>query len=269
MPKTSSIIQVNRLVRRFGELAAVDDISFTVEAGEIFAFLGPNGAGKSTTIKMLITLLAPTSGTATVDGHDIKRQAAEVRRAIGYVPQIISVDGTLTAYENLMLMARLYDIPRAERKDRIREMLVFLNLEGHKDALVRTFSGGMIRKMEVGQAMLHRPKALLLDEPTTGLDPVARQNVWEHLFDLRGRFNTTIFFSTHNMEEADEVSDRVAVMNRGKIAATGTAEELKAITGKPDATLEDAFIFFTGNQLQETGNFREIRRMRKTQQRLG
>jgi ABC-2 type transport system ATP-binding protein len=269
MRKTSAIIHVDRLVKRFGDLAAVDDVSFTVEAGEIFAFLGPNGAGKSTTIKMLITLLAPTSGTATVDGHDIKRQAAEVRRAIGYVPQIISVDGTLTAYENLMLMARLYDIPRAERKDRIREMLVFLNLEGHKDALVRTFSGGMIRKMEVGQAMLHRPKALLLDEPTTGLDPVARQNVWEHLFDLRGRFNTTIFFSTHNMEEADEVSDRVAVMNRGKIAATGTAEELKTKTGKPDATLEDAFIFFTGNQLQETGNFREIRKARQTQQRLG
>jgi ABC-2 type transport system ATP-binding protein len=269
MGKTSAIIQVDRLVKRFGDLAAVDDVSFSVEAGEIFAFLGPNGAGKSTTIKMLITLLAPTSGTATVDGHDIKRQAAEVRRAIGYVPQIISVDGTLTAYENLMLMARLYDIPRAERKDRVREMLVFLNLEGHTDALVRTFSGGMIRKMEVGQAMLHRPKALLLDEPTTGLDPVARQNVWEHLFDLRGKFNTTIFFSTHNMEEADEVSDRVAVMNRGKIAATGTAEELKTKTGKPDATLEDAFIFFTGNQLQETGNFREIRKARQTQQRLG
>jgi len=269
MRETSAIIQVDRLVKQFGDLAAVDDVSFTVEAGEIFAFPGPNGAGKSTTIKMLITLLAPTSGTATVDGHDIKRQAAEVRRAIGYVPQIISVDGTLTAYENLMLMARLYDIPRAERKDRIREMLLFLNLEGHSDALVRTFSGGMIRKMEVGQAMLHRPKALLLDEPTTGLDPVARQNVWEHLFDLRGRFNTTIFFSTHNMEEADEVSDRVAVMNRGKIAATGTAEELKAKTGKPDATLEDAFIFFTGNLLQETGNFREIRKARQTQQRLG
>jgi ABC-2 type transport system ATP-binding protein len=269
MPNTSSVIQVIHLVKRFKDLAAVDDISFTVEAGEIFAFLGPNGAGKSTTIKMLITLLAPSSGTAAIDGHDIVRHAAEVRRSIGYVPQMISVDGTLTAYENLMLMARLYDIPKLERKERIREMLAFLNLEGHADALVRTFSGGMIRKMEVGQAMLHRPKALLLDEPTTGLDPVARQNVWEHLFDLRGRFDTTIFFSTHNMEEADEVSDRVAVMNRGKIAATGTADELKTKTGKPDATLEDAFIFFTGNQLQETGNFREIRRTRNTQQRLG
>jgi len=263
------VIEVTHLVKRFSGLAAVDDISFSVEAGEIFAFLGPNGAGKSTTIKVLITLLAPTSGTAAIGGYDIVRHSAAVRRTIGYVPQMISVDGTLTAWENLMLMARLYDIPRAERKERIREMLSFLDLEGHAGALVRTFSGGMVRKMEVGQAMLHRPKVLLLDEPTTGLDPVARQNVWEHLFDLRGRFGTTIFFSTHNMEEADEVSDRLAVMNRGKIAATGTSEELKARTGKPAATLEDAFIFFTGNQLQNTGNFREIRSARQNERRLG
>lgn len=269
MPQTSSIIEVAHLVKRFKEFAAVDDISFTVQAGEIFAFLGPNGAGKSTTIKMLITLLAPTRGTAAIDGHDIVRQAAKVRNSIGYVPQMISVDATLTARENLMLMARLYDVPREERGERIREMLAFLNLEGHADALVRTFSGGMIRKMEIGQAMLHRPRVLLLDEPTTGLDPIARQNVWEHLLELRGKFGTTIFFSTHNMEEADEVSDRVAVMNNGKIAATGTADELKARTGKPDATLEDAFIFFTGNQLQDSGNFREIRRARQIGRRLG
>jgi ABC-2 type transport system ATP-binding protein len=267
--QTYSIIEVAHLVKKFKDFAAVDDISFTVEAGEIFAFLGPNGAGKSTTIKMLITLLAPTSGTAAIDRHDIKHQASEVRRTIGYVPQMISVDGTLTAYENLMLMARLYDIPKAERKERIRRVLLFLNLEEHTDSLVRTFSGGMVRKMEVGQAMLHRPKVLLLDEPTTGLDPVARQNVWEHLLELREHFGTTIFFSTHNMEEADGVSDRVAVMNRGKIAALGSVEELKAKTGKPDATLEEAFIFITGNKLQDTGNFREIRRGRKTERRLG
>jgi len=269
MSQSPPVIQVSRLVKRFGELAAVDDISFEVEGGEIFAFLGPNGAGKSTTIKVLITLIKPTGGSAAIDGHDIARQASLVRKSIGYVPQIISVDGTLTAYENLMLMARLYDIPKAERAGRVSEMLAFLGLESHRNALVRTFSGGMIRKMEVGQAMLHRPKALLLDEPTTGLDPVARQNVWERLFDLRGKFNTTIFFTTHNMEEADDVSDRVAVMHRGKIAATGTAEELKAQTGKLNATLEDAFIFFTGNKLQESGDFREIRRMRRTLGRLG
>jgi ABC-2 type transport system ATP-binding protein len=265
----SHIIEVARLVKRFKDFPAVDDISFNVDAGEIFSFLGPNGAGKSTTIKMLITLFAPTSGTAIIDGHDITRQAPAVRNTIGYVPQMISVDGTLTARENLMLMARLYDIPRAERQERIREMLSFLELKEHANSLVRTFSGGMVRKMEVGQAMLHRPKVLLLDEPTTGLDPVARQSVWGHLFELRDRFGTTIFFSTHNMEEADEVSDRVAIMNRGKIAATGTAEELKARTGKPGATLEEAFIFFTGNKLQETGNFREIRKARQIERRLG
>ncbi len=263
------VIEVEGLVKRFGAFTAVDGISFRVGSGEIFGFLGPNGAGKSTTIKMLITLLKPTGGTARIDGHDITHNSSDVRNAIGYVPQMISVDGTLTAYENLMLMARLYDIPRAERKERIREMLSFLQLEEHAGSLVRTFSGGMVRKMEVGQAMLHRPKALLLDEPTTGLDPVARNSVWEHLFELREKFGTTIFFSTHNMEEADEVSDRVAVMNRGKIAAIGSAEELKTKTGKPNATLEDAFIFFTGNKLQETGNFREIRRARKTEGRLG
>ena len=264
-----NIIHVENLTKRFGGFTAVDQLDFEVANGEVFGFLGPNGAGKSTTIKMLITLIAPTSGTATIDGHDIARHASDVRRTIGYVPQMISVDGTLTARENLMLMARLYDIPRAEREERVLEMLSFLNLEEHRDALVRTFSGGMIRKMEVGQAMLHRPKVLLLDEPTTGLDPVARQNVWEHLFELRERFGTTVFFSTHNMEEADGVSDRVAVMNRGKIAALGTGEELKAKTGKPDATLEDAFVFITGNKLQEAGNFREIRRARQTERRLG
>jgi ABC-2 type transport system ATP-binding protein len=264
-----SIIDVAHLVKKFKDFVAVDNITFSVEAGEIFAFLGPNGAGKSTTIKMLITLLTPTSGTAIIDGHDIEHHASEVRKTIGYVPQMISVDGTLTAYENLMLMARLYDIPRAERKERVKEVLLFLKLEEHTDSLVRTFSGGMVRKMEVGQAMLHRPKVLLLDEPTTGLDPVARQDVWDHLLELRDTFGTTIFFSTHNMEEADGVSDRVAVMNRGKIAAMGSAEELKAKTGKLDATLEDAFIFITGNKLQETGNLREIRRARKVERRLG
>lgn len=263
------IIEVEGLTRRFGDFTAVNGVSFQVKAGEIFGFLGPNGAGKSTTIKMLITLLKPSAGTARVAGHDILRGAAGVRNAIGYVPQMISVDGTLTAYENLMLMARLYDVPRAERAARVLEMLAFLDLAEHRDSLVRTFSGGMVRKMEVGQAMLHRPKALLLDEPTTGLDPVARQGVWERLLELREKFGTTIFFSTHNMEEADAVSDRVAVMNKGRLAAIGAAEALKAKTGKPGASLEDVFIYYTGNKMQETGNLRDIRRARRTERRLG
>jgi len=267
--QTSNIIEVINLTKKFKDFAAVDGISFAVERGEIFACLGPNGAGKSTTIKMLITLLKPTSGKALVDGHDVARHSAQVRKTIGYVPQMISVDGTLTAYENLTLFARLYDIPKSERKARIQETLSFLNLEGHANSLVRTFSGGMIRKMEVGQAMLHRPKVLFLDEPTTGLDPIARQSVWEHLSELRESMGTTIFFSTHYMEEADGVSDKVAIMNEGKIAAMGRVPELKAQTNQKDATLEDAFIFFTGNAIRETGNFREIRKMRQTEKRLG
>jgi len=264
-----NILEVEGLTKRFGDFTAVNELTFQVGAGEIFGFLGPNGAGKSTTIKMLITLLKPSGGTARVDGHDIRQGSAGVRNAIGYVPQMISVDGTLTAYENLMLMARLYDVPRKERAGRVKEMLSFLRLEEHTDSLVRTFSGGMVRKMEVGQAMLHRPKVLLLDEPTTGLDPVARQSVWERLLELNEMFGTTIFFSTHNMEEADGVSDRVAIMNRGKLAAIGATDGLKAKTGKPEATLEDVFIFYTGNKMQETGNLRDIRRARRTEKRLG
>jgi ABC-2 type transport system ATP-binding protein len=268
--KSDSLIEVSNLTKRFKKFTAVDNISFKVHRGEIFGFLGPNGAGKSTTIKMLITLLSPTSGKAFIDGNNIVGQSSKVRETIGYVSQMISVDGTLTAYENLMLMARLYDIaPKTERIKRVNEILSFLNLEDHAHALVRTFSGGMIRKMEVGQAMLHHPKVLFLDEPTTGLDPVARQSVWEHLLALRDTMGTTIFFSTHNMEEADEVSDKIAIINTGKIAIIGTPEEIKRKTGKPDASLEDAFIFFTGNKLEERGNFREIRRARKIEQRLG
>jgi len=266
---TSSIVEIAHLTKRFKDFTAVDDISFSVEQGEIFACLGPNGAGKSTLIKMLITLLSPTSGNAVINGHDIVHHAADVRNTIGYVPQSISVDGTLTAYENLMLFARLYDIPRSECKERIQKTLAFLHLENHANALVRTFSGGMVRKMEIGQAMLNRPKVLFLDEPTTGLDPIAQQSVWEHLADLRKTMGTTIFFSTHNMEEADGVSDRVAVMNQGKVAVIGTVPELKAKTNKPNATLEDAFIFFAGSNPEETGNFRDIRRMRQTEKRLG
>ncbi len=264
-----NLITVRNLKKCFSEITAVDEISFDVKHGDVFAFLGPNGAGKSTTIKMLITLLAPTSGKATIDGHDIVRDSAQVRRNIGYVPQMISVDGALTAYENLVLMARLYDIPAHECATRAREVLSFLELEDHENSLVRTFSGGMIRRLEIGQAIVHHPKVLFLDEPTSGLDPVARQHIWEHILDLRKTYSTTIFFSTHQMEEAEEMSDMVAIMNAGKIAIIGTPKEIKAKTGKEDTNLEEAFIFFTGTNLKETGNFRDVRRSRRTEQRLG
>ena len=269
MAENNNLISVRGLKKRFGELTAVDEISFDVHRGDVFAFLGPNGAGKSTTIRMLITLLAPTAGSATIDGLDVVKNAAEVRRKIGYVPQLISVDVTLTAYENLVLMAKLYDIPFRECALRAKEILSFLSLEDHGNALVRTFSGGMIRRLEIGQAIVHRPKALFLDEPTSGLDPVARQNVWEHILELRKLYGTTIFFSTHQMEEADAMSDNVAIMNRGKISVIGTPNEIKARTGRPDATLEDAFIELTGGNMEERGNFRDTRRSRQVEQRLG
>jgi len=264
-----NLISVHALKKQFSDVTAVDGISFNVKHGNVFAFLGPNGAGKSTTIKMLITLLAPTSGSATIDGLDIVRDSAEVRRRIGYVPQLISVDGTLTAYENLVLMARLYDIPAHACDARAKEILSFLELEDHRESLVRTFSGGMIRRLEIGQAMVHRPKALFLDEPTSGLDPVARQHVWENILELRKTYGTTIFFSTHQMEEADGMSDEVAIMNMGKVAIIGSPDEIKAKTGIPDANLEDAFIFFTGANLKEGGNFRDTRRSRQVEHRLG
>ena len=266
---SNTIITVDHLTKRFKDLVAVNSISFSVKKGEIFAFLGPNGAGKTTTIKMLITLLAPTEGEAVIYSHNIIRDPAEIRRIIGYVPQLISVDGSLSAYENLMFMAQLYDIPFRERRERVNQTLAFLKLEKSANSLVREFSGGMIRKLEVGQAMLHHPQVLFLDEPTVGLDPVAKQNIWEHLMELRDKFGTTIFFSTHNMEEAEQVSDRVAIMNNGKIAVIGTVDELKEKTGKKDSTLEDSFIFFTGNSLSDTTSFRETRRSRRNQLRLG
>jgi len=263
------IVKVNNLSKNFGSVQAVKNISFEVKQSEIFAFLGPNGAGKTTTIRMLITLLAPTSGDATINGNSIIHHPAQVRKAIGYVPQMISVDGSLTVQENLMLMAHLYDVPYRECGERIKQILEFIDLEKYSGSLVRTLSGGMIRKLEVGQAMLHHPGVLFLDEPTTGLDPIAKRHIWEHLLELRDTFGTTIFFSTHNMEEAEDVSDKVAIMNAGEIAAIGTIQELKEKTGKKDATLEDAFILLTGNELQANGNFHEIKRTRQIQHRLG
>ena len=263
------IIKVNNLSKNFGSVQAVKNITFEVNRSEIFAFLGSNGAGKTTTIKMLITLLVPTSGDATINEYSLIHHPAEVRKVIGYVPQMISVDGALTVQENLMLMAHLYDVPYGECNKRIQEMLAFLNLKEYARSLVRTLSGGMIRKLEVGQAMLHHPHLLFLDEPTTGLDPIAKRNIWEHLKELRDTFGTTIFFSTHDMEEADEACDRVAIMNTGEIAVIGSTSELKEKTNKEEATLEDAFIFFAGNSLQSGGNFRDIKQTRQTQQRLG
>lgn len=239
-------------------MTAVDGISFNVKKGEVFAFLGPNGAGKSTTIKMLITLLSPTAGKALISNFDITRNSHDVREVIGYVPQMISVDGTLTAYENLMLMAKLYGVPPSQRHQRIADIIKFFQLEKHADKLVRTYSGGMIRKLEIGQAIIHRPKVIFLDEPTTGLDPAARRSVWDHLQKLKQELGTTIFFSTHYMDEATEVADRVAIMKNGRIAAIGSIPELEKETKQNGATLEDAFIYFTGGQIRDDERFGDV-----------
>jgi ABC-2 type transport system ATP-binding protein len=264
----SRAIETLALTRRFGAITAVDHLSLEVAYGEIFGLLGPNGAGKTTAIKMLTTLLVPTSGTAKVAGYDIVSSPAEVRRNIGYVPQMLSADGALTGTENLLLSAKLYGMPRADRGARIREALHFMGLTDAAKRTVRTYSGGMIRRLEIAQAMLHRPAVLFLDEPTIGLDPVARRTVWDRLRDLRGHQQMTILITTHNMEEADELCDRLAVMHLGRIAAIGSTAELKASVGE-EATLDDVFAHYSGATIEEGGTYRDIRRTRDATTRLG
>ncbi|MBV9230898.1 MAG: ATP-binding cassette domain-containing protein [Chloroflexi bacterium] len=265
----TSIIKVRELVKKFGEHAAVKGISFEVEKGEVFGLLGPNGAGKSTTIKMLTTLLAPTSGNAWVNGFDIIRQTAAVRHSIGYVPQALSADGTLTGYENLLIFAKLYDLPRKQQAQRVQEVLSFVGLADASQQLVRNYSGGMIRRLEVAQALLHRPQVLFLDEPTVGLDPVARQAIWEHLMRLRAETEMTIFLTTHSMEEADSLCNRVGIMHRGEIAVIGTPADLKTTVGGENPTLDDVFVYYAGDALESGGSYRETSRARRTASRLG
>jgi len=219
-------------------------------------------------IKMLTTLLPPTSGSASVDGHDIAHKAAEVRRVIGYVPQLLSADGSLSGYENLLIFSKLYDIPRKEREQRIGDVLNFMGLSDFSDKLVRTYSGGMIRRLEIAEAMLHRPRVLFLDEPTVGLDPVARNMVWEHLQRLRSDYGTTIFVTTHYMDEADKLCTRMAIMHLGKIAAVGSPSELKSSVGE-GATLDDAFVYYSGAEVDSAGSYREATRVRRLARRVG
>ncbi|HUJ73529.1 MAG TPA: ATP-binding cassette domain-containing protein, partial [bacterium] len=195
-------------------------------------------------------------------------QAAAVRRIIGYVPQMISADGTLTGRENLMVFARLYDIPRRERHSRVEEALTFMGLGDAADRLVRQYSGGMIRRLEIAQSMIHSPRVLFLDEPTVGLDPAARRAVWEHIEELRQRTGATIVLTTHQMEEADALCERVAIMHQGKLVALGTPAELKASIGGRKTTLDDVFIHYTGSNLETGGTYRETRRTRRAVRRL-
>lgn len=265
---TAAIVETRALTRDFGDFRAVDRASLAIETGEIFALIGPNGAGKSTLIKMLTTLLPPTSGRALVAGFDIVAQAAEVRRHIGYVPQQLSADGSLTGYENLLLSARLYCVPKPERGPRIMRALAVMGLTDVADHLVQRYSGGMIRRLEIAQSMIHRPAVLFMDEPTVGLDPVARHTVWNHVKDLRAEFNTTILVTTHYMEEVEELCDRIALIDKGRIVKVGTPDELKNEIG-PGATLDDVFAHLTSAELESEGSYGNVRQARRSAREHG
>ncbi len=262
------VLATRDLTRRFGELTAVDRLTFSVGSGEVFGLIGPNGAGKTTTIKMLTTLLPASAGSAQVAGFDVAREPAEVRRRIGYVPQLISADAQVSGYENLWVFARLYRIPRSEREARIREALDFMGLGAVADQLVKNYSGGMIRRLEMAQALMHRPRLLFLDEPTVGLDPVARDAVWEQIERLRERYGMSVVVTTHYMEEADRLCERVGVLHRGSMVALGRPSDLKASLERPNATLDDVFAHYAGAELDLSGSYREVGRTRRVAVRL-
>lgn len=244
-----NIIEVKNLLKKFKDFTAVDQISFEVPQGQIFGFLGPNGAGKTTTIKMLTTLLAPTGGEIKVSGFDPAKNADEVRKSFGIVFQDPSLDEELTAYENMELHGVLYAVPKQVRKERIKQLLEVVELWDRRESPVKQFSGGMKRRLEIARGLLHHPKILFLDEPTIGLDPQTRNHIWGHIKQLNKSEGITIFVTTHYMEEVDRVADSIAIIDHGKIIASGTSEELKKQTNS--ASLEDAFLALTGRQIRE------------------
>ncbi len=246
---SGSMITVSNLVKKFGELTAVNGISFEVRTGEIFAFLGPNGAGKTTTIKMLTTLLTPTSGEILLNGHSPIDDQAAVRTSFGIVFQDPSLDDELTAWENLELHGVLYGVPKALRRSRMKELMDIVGLSDRTHDLVKHFSGGMKRRLEIARGLLHHPKILFLDEPTIGLDPQTRNHLWQYVTDLNEKENITVFLTTHYMEEAEKVAHRIAVMDHGVIVAIGSSEELKAKT--ETSSLEDAFLKLTGGSIRD------------------
>ena len=241
-------IELSGLTKRFGNFTAVDDISFTVKQGEIFGILGPNGAGKSTLIRMLNTLIVPTSGRARVMGHDVAEDTSAVRHEIGVIPQANTVDADLSAWESLDLYGKFYGMPRRERQQRARELLEAVGLTEWKDRAAGTYSGGMRRRLEIARGLIHRPHVFILDEPTTGLDPQSRRVIWELLEGLRGQGDLTILLCTHYMDEAERLCDRLAIVDHGKIVALGTPRELKATVPGQDV-LNVQFMLEVGDEL--------------------
>jgi len=255
-------IEAERLKKRFGNVEALKGVSFKVKRGEIFGFLGPNGAGKTTTINMLITVLKPTEGTATVCGYDIVKEANMVRRKIGVVPQEYTADEDLTGYENIILCADLYGIPREISKKRAMELLELVQLTEFKDKKVETYSGGMRRRLELACGLINRPKVLFLDEPTLGLDVQTRANIWEYIKLLKKEYGMTLFMTTHYLEEADTLCDRIAIIDHGRILVIGSPDELKSSLGGDIITLRINENRDISGLIEKIENVREVRRIK-------
>jgi ABC-2 type transport system ATP-binding protein len=264
-------VDIAGLVHRFGETVAIDHLDLRIPAGEVFGLLGPNGAGKTTTIRVLNTLLPVQEGNVLVFGLDVRRRSMEVRRHLGYVPQQLSIEAALTGRQNVTWFARLFDVPRRERADRVDEALAAMDLLTVADRRAGTYSGGMIRRLELAQALVNRPALLVLDEPTIGLDPIARAGVWERVRQMRSEYGMSVLLTTHYMEEADELCETVALMHHGRLQTVGAPAALRAAIG-PDATLEDVFRRHAGADLAgaaEQGEVRDVRRSRTTARKLG
>lgn len=263
-------IRCEHLTYRFDDFVAVDDLTLTVKQGEAFGLLGSNGAGKTTTIRVLNTLIPVQEGNVEVFGIDVRKHPMDVRYNLGYVPQQLSIEAALTGRQNVEWFARLFDVPRRERAGRVDEALAAMALLDVAGRPAGTYSGGMVRRLELAQALVNRPSLLILDEPTVGLDPIARDSVWERVEYMRATYGMTVLATTHYMEEADALCDRVALMHHGRLCAVGTPAELKRALG-PQATLEDVFRHYAGADLDSSdgGSFRDVKRNRATAHRLG
>ncbi|MFC9843675.1 ABC transporter ATP-binding protein [Streptomyces sp. NPDC060223] len=276
-PRTDAVT-CSALTYAFGETTAVDALDLSVRDGEVFGLLGPNGAGKTTAIRCITTLLPVPAGMVRVFGHDATRERMPVRRLLGYVPQQLSADSGLTGRENVELFARVFDVSRKERAARVEQALAAVDLSEVADRLAKTYSGGMVRRLELAQALVSAPRLLILDEPTIGLDPIARTSVWDHINAVRAATGMTVLVTTHYMDEADQYCDRVALMHQGQIHALGTPEELRRGLGERRGTtnpgelptLEDVFRDIAGSGLDEkSGDFSDVRSTRRTASRVG
>ncbi|MFH0886743.1 MAG: ATP-binding cassette domain-containing protein [bacterium] len=246
---TNTVIKINDLKKHFGKVKAVDGISLDIAEGEIFGMLGPNGAGKTTTISMLATLLKPDAGSASVAGYDVVKRAHEVRKSIGIVFQEPSSDDILTGWENLYLHCLMFGVPLPQINSRIKEVLELIDLYDRRNDIIKKYSGGMRRRLELGRGLLHRPKVLFLDEPTLGLDPQTRVKIWEYINGLAKKEKVTVILTTHYMDEADSLCDRVAIIDYGKVTVIGTPDELKARAKVTN--LNDVFMHYTGRDIRD------------------